>query len=109
DFGTGYSSLAHLKRFPIDVLKIDKGFIRDLPQSADDTAICAAIIAMGHSLGLAVLAEGVETPEQLAFLRSLGCDRYQGYLCRRPVPAAEFAALLAQQAAGVDAPWPARQ
>ncbi|WP_026431298.1 putative bifunctional diguanylate cyclase/phosphodiesterase [Paracidovorax oryzae] len=108
DFGTGYSSLAHLKRFPIDVLKIDKGFIRDLPQSADDMAICAAIIAMGHSLGLAVLAEGVETPEQLAFLRSRGCDRYQGYLCRRPVPAAEFAALLAQQAAGVDAPSPAQ-
>ncbi|MDA8522727.1 putative bifunctional diguanylate cyclase/phosphodiesterase [Acidovorax sp. NCPPB 4044] len=100
DFGTGYSSLAHLKRFPIDVLKIDKGFIRDLPQSVDDMAICAAIIAMGHSLGLAVLAEGVETPEQLGFLRARGCDRFQGYLCCRPVPAADFAALLARQAGG---------
>ncbi|WP_160049171.1 EAL domain-containing protein, partial [Raoultella sp. 18083] len=65
-------------------------------------AICAAIIAMGHSLGLHVLAEGVETPEQLAFLHARGCDRYQGYLCRRPVPATEFAALLAQQAAQDD-------
>ncbi|CAM3508387.1 putative bifunctional diguanylate cyclase/phosphodiesterase [Paracidovorax anthurii] len=108
DFGTGYSSLAHLKRFPIDVLKIDKGFIRDLPQSADDTAICAAIIAMGHSLGMAVLAEGVETPAQLDFLRGRGCDRYQGYLCHRPVPAEAFAALL-QARRVVDAPIAALQ
>ncbi|MBX9834569.1 MAG: EAL domain-containing protein, partial [Burkholderiaceae bacterium] len=97
DFGTGYSSLAHLKRFPIDVLKIDQGFIREIPQSADDMAISAAIIAMGQSLGLEVLAEGVETPEQLAFLRERGCHSYQGYLRSRPVPAAEFAALLQAQ------------
>ena len=97
DFGTGYSSLAHLKRFPIDVLKIDQGFIREIPQSADDMAISAAIIAMGQSMGLEVLAEGVETPEQLAFLRSRGCHSYQGYLRSRPVPAAQFAALLQAQ------------
>ena len=98
DFGTGYSSLAQLKRFPIDVLKIDQGFIRDIPQSEDDMAISAAIIAMGHSMGLSVLAEGVETEGQLAFLRERGCDAYQGYLCSRPVPADEFVALLRAQA-----------
>jgi len=94
DFGTGYSSLAHLKRFPIDVLKIDQGFIRDIPQSADDMAISAAVIAMGHSMGLKVLAEGVETAEQLAFLRARGCDHFQGYLCSRPLPADAFETLL---------------
>ena len=98
DFGTGYSSLAQLKRFPIDVLKIDQGFIRDVPQSEDDMAISAAIIAMGHSMGLSVLAEGVETEGPLAFLRERGCDAYQGYLCSRPVPADEFVALLRAQA-----------
>ena len=97
DFGTGYSSLAHLKRFPIDVLKIDQSFIREIPQSADDMAISAAIIAMGHSMGLEVLAEGVETAEQLDFLRERGCQSYQGYFRSRPVPAAEFAALLRAQ------------
>ena len=90
DFGTGYSSLAHLKRFPIDVLKIDQGFIRDIPQSADDMAISAAVIAMGHSMGLTVLAEGVETHAQLEFLRARGCDHFQGYLCSRPLPAEAF-------------------
>ena len=98
DFGTGYSSLAQLKRFPIDVLKIDQGFVRDIPQSSDDMAISAAIIAMGHSMDLRVLAEGVETAEQLAFLRERGCDSYQGYLCSRPVPAEQFGALLQAQA-----------
>ena len=100
DFGTGYSSLAQLKRFPIDVLKIDQGFIRDIPRSADDMAISAAIIAMGHSMGLRVLAEGVETGEQLAFLRERGCDSFQGYHCSRPVPAEAFAALVRAQQAG---------
>ena len=95
DSGTGYSSLAQLKRFPIDVLKIDQGFIRDIPHSADDMAISTAIIGMGHSLGMSVLAEGVETPEQMAFLRERGCNAYQGYLCSRPLPADAFAALLA--------------
>lgn len=99
DFGTGYSSLAQLKRFPIDVLKIDQGFTRDIPQSADDMAISAAIIAMGHSMGLSVLAEGVETPAQLEFLQERGCDAYQGYLCSRPLRAPAFAALLRAQPA----------
>jgi EAL domain-containing protein (putative c-di-GMP-specific phosphodiesterase class I) len=97
DFGTGYSSLAQLKRFPIDVLKIDQGFIRDIPQSEDDMAISAAIIAMGHSMGLSVLAEGVETAGQLAFLQERGCDAYQGYLCSRPLPADALAALLRER------------
>jgi diguanylate cyclase (GGDEF)-like protein/PAS domain S-box-containing protein len=101
DFGTGYSSLAQLKRFPIDVLKIDQGFIRDIPRSADDMAISAAIIAMGHSLGMMVLAEGVETAEQLAFLQERRCDSYQGYLCSRPVPAEAFAELLRAQVRAV--------
>ena len=100
DFGTGYSSLAQLKRFPIDVLKIDQGFVRDIPQSSDDMAISAAIIAMGHSMDLRVLAEGVETAEQLAFLRERGCDSYQGYFCSRPVPAEASGALGRAQQAG---------
>lgn len=95
DFGTGYSSLAYLKRFPLDVLKIDKGFIDNIPHRADDGAIAAAIVAMGHTLGFKVLAEGVETEGQLHFLQSLGCDLYQGYLMSKPVPAAEFERLLA--------------
>jgi diguanylate cyclase (GGDEF)-like protein/PAS domain S-box-containing protein len=96
DFGTGYSSLAYLKRFPLDVLKIDRGFIADIPNQADDMEIASAIIAMGHSLGILVLAEGVETPEQLAFLSDRGCNLYQGYLRSRPVPPEDFAKLLAQ-------------
>ena len=94
DFGTGYSSLAHIKRFPIDALKIDQSFVRDIPESADDMAICSAIIAMGQSMGFDVLAEGVETQDQLDFLRARGCDSYQGYLRSRPVPAEAFEALL---------------
>ena len=90
DFGTGYSSLAHLKRFPLDLLKIDQGFIRDIPHSADDMAISGSVIALGHAMGLKVLAEGVETAEQLAFLRGKGCDFFQGYLCSKPMPAQAF-------------------
>ena len=97
DFGTGYSSLAHLKRFPIDLLKIDQGFIRDIPQSADDMAISRAVIAMGQSMGLQVLAEGVETAEQLAFLQAHGCHFYQGYFYSKPVPADAMTQLLQQQ------------
>ncbi|MSP27002.1 MAG: EAL domain-containing protein [Methylococcales bacterium] len=94
DFGTGYSSLAYLKYFPVDLLKIDKTFIDDIPFLAGDMAITATIIAMAHHLGFKVLAEGVETAEQLAFLREHGCDMYQGYFCSKPVPAADFATLL---------------
>jgi len=94
DFGTGYSSLAHLKRLPLDVLKIDKSFIEEIPYHQDDMEIAATIVAMGHTLGFKVLAEGVETKEQLAFLQAQGCDLYQGYLSCRPLPAAEFAAFM---------------
>ncbi|TAK59650.1 bacteriohemerythrin [Methylobacter sp.] len=97
DFGTGFSSLAYLKHFPLDVLKIDKSFIDDIPHLQDDTEIAATIIAMGHILGFKVLAEGVETPEQLAFLRRKNCDLYQGYIKSPPVPAEEFAVLLREQ------------
>jgi EAL domain-containing protein (putative c-di-GMP-specific phosphodiesterase class I) len=97
DFGTGYSSLAHLKRFPLDVLKIDKSFIDDIPHNKDDMEIAATIVAMGHTLGFKVLAEGVETQEQLAFLRKNGCDTYQGFIKSRPIPAEEFADLLRDQ------------
>ncbi|MBB2776372.1 UNVERIFIED_ORG: diguanylate cyclase (GGDEF)-like protein/PAS domain S-box-containing protein [Comamonas terrigena] len=98
DFGTGYSSLAHLKRFPIDLLKIDQSFIRDIPQSADDMAISHAVIAMGKSMGMEVLAEGVETAAQLEFLRQHGCHFYQGYFCSRPLPVGEFTVLLEGEA-----------
>jgi EAL domain-containing protein (putative c-di-GMP-specific phosphodiesterase class I) len=97
DFGTGFSSLAYLKHFPLDVLKIDKSFIDDIPFYQDDMEIAAAIVAMGHILGFKVLAEGVETPEQLAFLQEKGCDMYQGYIKSRPIPAEEFAELLRDQ------------
>ncbi|MGZ4969345.1 MAG: sensor domain-containing protein [Methylobacter sp.] len=97
DFGTGYSSLAYLKHFPLDVLKIDKRFIDDIPFHQDDMEIAATIIAMGHILGFKVLAEGVETEEQLAFLQEKGCDMYQGYILSRPIPAEEFAELLRKQ------------
>lgn len=94
DFGTGYSSLAYLKRFPLDVLKIDKSFIDDIPHQADDMAIASAIISMGQTLGFKVLAEGVETVEQLDFLQLKGCDIYQGYIKSKPIPAEEFVKLL---------------
>ncbi len=97
DFGTGYSSLAYLKHFPLDVLKIDKSFIDDIPFHQDDMEIAATIVAMGHILGFKVLAEGVETSEQLAFLQEKGCDMYQGYIKSKPVPADEFVLLLREQ------------
>lgn len=93
DFGTGYSSLSYLKRFPLDVLKIDKSFIDDISHDQDDRKIIKAIIEMGHTLGIKVLAEGVESAEQLAYLHAQGCDLYQGYLRSRPVPATEFSVL----------------
>ena len=94
DFGTGHSSLAYLKRFPIDTLKIDRSFISDLTRNAEDKTITATIITMGKSLDLTVVAEGVETQEQLDFLRAHGCDEYQGYYAHKPMPADEFAQLL---------------
>ncbi|SPE34561.1 putative Diguanylate cyclase [Burkholderiales bacterium] len=98
DFGTGYSSLAQLKRFPIDTLKIDRSFIRDLPADMEDKAITEAIIAMGRKLNLIVVAEGVETQEQESLLRELACDQMQGYLFSRPIAADRFAELLRRNA-----------
>jgi EAL domain-containing protein (putative c-di-GMP-specific phosphodiesterase class I) len=98
DFGTGFSSLAYLKHFPVDVLKIDKSFIDDIPHLKDDMEIAATIIAMGHILGFKVLAEGVETLEQLAFLREKGCDMYQGYIKYPPLDAEAFADIFRDQA-----------
>jgi EAL domain-containing protein (putative c-di-GMP-specific phosphodiesterase class I) len=89
DFGTGYSSLSSLKHFPLDKLKIDQSFVRELVTDSYDAAIITALVALGHGLNLEVIAEGVETEEQLAFLHSIKCDAMQGYLLSRPLPAQE--------------------
>ena len=105
DFGTGYSSLSYLKCFPVDTLKIDSSFVRDIASDEDSAAIVKAIISLGHILNLTVLAEGIETPEQFRFLLQNGCNEGQGFLMSRPVAGAEFAALLqANSAITTDAP-----
>ena len=100
DFGTGYSSLSYLKRFPVDRLKIDKSFVQDVTHDPDDAAISRAIISLGHSLNLRVVAEGVETREQMDFVREHGCDEIQGYFFSRPLDAEAFASLIADQMNG---------
>jgi len=94
DFGTGYSSMSLMKHFPIDTIKIDRSFVRDLPQDSEDQAIAQAIISMGKALGMTVVAEGVENAEQEAFLRTHGCDEMQGFLISKPLPARQMAELL---------------
>ena len=94
DFGTGYSSLNYLKRLPLDTLKIDRSFIRDVNNEKESDAICAAIISMAHDLGLTVVAEGVESHAQLAFLRAKQCDQVQGFLLSRPMEAKRLTELL---------------
>jgi EAL domain-containing protein (putative c-di-GMP-specific phosphodiesterase class I) len=94
DFGTGYSSLSYLRKFPIDALKIDQSFVRQITTTPDDTTIVTAIIGMGRSLKLRVVGEGVETKEELAFLQAQRCDQAQGYYFSRPVVPSQFAKLL---------------
>jgi EAL domain-containing protein (putative c-di-GMP-specific phosphodiesterase class I) len=101
DFGTGYSSMSYLKRLPIDILKIDRSFVSDLPKDTNDLAIATAIVALGHSLGLTVIAEGIETQAQAESLLNLGCDLGQGYLYARPMPAEKVAQYLETWAPGL--------
>ena len=97
DFGTGYSSLAYLKRFPVDIVKIDRTFVDGLGQYPSDTEIVRAVLALGQSLGLMTVAEGVETPEQLAALQDLGCDYAQGYLLSQPIPGDDMVDVVRRQ------------
>jgi EAL domain-containing protein (putative c-di-GMP-specific phosphodiesterase class I) len=105
DFGTGYSSLSYLKRFPIDTVKIDQNFVRDLAHDASDAAIITAVISLARALELEVVAEGVETQEQLAFLRREQCGMVQGFLHSRPLSAEDFERTLLQPE-GVSATFP---
>jgi EAL domain-containing protein (putative c-di-GMP-specific phosphodiesterase class I) len=94
DFGTGYSSLSYLKQFPIDTLKVDQSFVREIGAETDDATIVSAVINMSRGLKHRVIAEGVETTEQVEFLQAHGCDEGQGYYFSQPLPAAQFAKLL---------------
>jgi EAL domain-containing protein (putative c-di-GMP-specific phosphodiesterase class I) len=105
DFGTGYSSLSALQQFPIGTLKIDQSFVRDAASDASDATLVRTIIEMGHSLGMQVVAEGVETIDQLAFLRAAGCDQGQGTLFGEPCGAETLGALLLQQEAAGPSPF----
>jgi EAL domain-containing protein (putative c-di-GMP-specific phosphodiesterase class I) len=96
DFGTGYSSLSTLKIFPVARLKIDKSFVDGLPHNANDSSVTSAVIALARNLNLKVIAEGVETAQQAAFLQSQNCDEVQGYHYSRPVPADEFATFMVE-------------
>ena len=96
DFGTGYSSLAYLKKFPITTLKIDRSFVIGVPGDENDCAIAQAIVTMGRQLRQEIVAEGIETVEQMVFLKGLGCDQLQGYLFSPPVPVAEFEKMVAE-------------
>lgn len=96
DFGTGYSSLSYLTRFPIDMLKIDQSFVRNIPAQHNNATLVTSIISIAHNLNLRVIAEGVETPEQLEFLHANGCDEIQGHYCSRPLSANKLEQLLMQ-------------
>jgi EAL domain-containing protein (putative c-di-GMP-specific phosphodiesterase class I) len=104
DFSTGYSSLSYLTKFPIDALKIDQSFVRQITAAPDQTTMLTAILSMGRSLKLRIVAEGVETEEELTFLQAHHCDEAQGYYFSRPVPAEQFADLLATGIPGSDSP-----